>query len=139
MTITSRLVERARLRKFGSLFAELVLIVTGILIALAIDGWVSDRQDRQQETTYLELLARDIAEQHQEAESQLAFEKDKVEKARRAYALLTSDDPAIHEVELGALLTDLGGRRTVHISSATYDQMVSNGHLQLIRNQELRD
>ena len=53
MTITSRIVESARLRRFGSLFA---------------------------------------------------FENDKVEKASRAYTLLMSADPAIHEAELGALL-----------------------------------
>jgi type II secretory pathway pseudopilin PulG len=139
VTITSKLVESARLRSFGSLFAELVLIVAGILIALAIDGWVSDRQDRQQEEMYLELLLRDIGEQQQEAAAQFAFEKDKVEKAHRAYTLLVGEDPAIHEPELGALLTDLSVRRTIHISSATYDQIVSNGELQLIRNHELRD
>jgi len=139
VTITSRLVEGARLRKFGSVFAELFLIVAGILIALAIDGWASDREGRQQEATYLELLGRDVAEQRQEAEAQLAFESDKVAKARRAYTLLNSEDPAAYEAELGTLLTDLSGRRTVYISSATYDQMVSNGHLQLVRNQELRD
>ena len=139
MTITANLVEHARLRKFGSFFAELVLIVAGILIALAIDGWASDREGRQQETTYLELLVRDIDEQEQEAAAQLAFEKDKVEKARTAYALLQSENPAVHEAELGTLLTDLSGRRTVYISSATYDQLVSNGDLQLIRNHELRD
>ena len=118
--------ESARLRRFGSLFAELVLIVAGILIALAIDGWVSDREDRQKEAMYLELLLRDIGEQQQEVAAHFAFEKDKVEKASRAYPLRMSEDPAIHEAELGALLTDLSVRRTIHISSATYDQIVSN-------------
>lgn len=139
MTVTSRLVESARRRKLGSFFAELVLIVAGILIALTIDGRVSDREERLQEATYLELLARDIGEQQQEAAAQLVFERDKVANSQAAYNLLKSDNPAEHEAELGALLTDLSGRRTVYISRATYDQMVSSGHLQLIRNQELRD
>ena len=139
MTVTSKLVESARLRKFGSLFAELVLIVAGILIALAIDGWASDREDHQRESMYLELLVRDIAEQQQEAADQLSFERDKVAKAGRAYSLLKSENPAAHQAELGALLTDLAGRRTVYISRATYDQMVSSGHLRLVRNPELRD
>ena len=139
MTIAANLVENARLRRFGSLFAELVLIVVGILIALAIDGWVSDRDDRRQETTYLELLSRDVGEQQQEAAAQLAYEIDKVASAKRAYSLLISENPADHAAELGTLLTDLSGRRTVYVSRATYDQMVSSGHLQLIRSQELRD
>ena len=47
-------------RRWVSLLAELVLIVTGILIALAIDGWVQDRKDRESETAYLELLRDEI-------------------------------------------------------------------------------
>lgn len=139
MTITSRLVENARLRKFGSLAAELVLIVVGILIALAIDGWVSDREDREQESTYLELLARDVDELIVQAEEQIVFEKDKVAVATRVLELLGDPNPAAHQEELGPLLTELHRRRTVSLVSATYDQMVSSGHLQLIRNGTLRD
>lgn len=139
MTITSNLVNSARLKKYGSFVAELVLIVAGILIALAIDGWVSDRKDREQEVTYLELLARDVAELIQQAEQQFVFEQDKANVAARVLELLDGPNPAAHQDELGMLLSALHSRRTVSLVSATYDQMVSSGHLQLIRNQELRD
>ena len=139
MTITANLVERARLRQFGSFVAELVLIVAGILIALGIDGWVSDRKDREQEVTYLELLARDVAELIQQAEEQIVFEQDKAVVGARVIELLNGPDPASHRDEFGLLLTALQPRRTVSLVSATYDQMVSSGHLQLIRNRELRD
>ena len=131
--------ESAHLRKFGTLFAELVLIVAGILIALAIDGWVSDREDREQESAYLELMARDVAELIHQAEEQILFEQDKVAVAARVLKLLADPNPAAHRDEFGLLLTALQARRTVSLISATYDQMVSSGHLQLIRNRELRD
>ena len=139
MTITANLVESARLRHVGSFVAELVLIVAGILIALAIDGWVSDRNDREQEMTYLELLARDVAELSQQAEEQIVFEKDKAAVAARVLEILGEPNPAAYRDELGLLLTALQPRRTVSLISATYDQMVSSGHLQLIRNRDLRD
>jgi hypothetical protein len=53
--------------------------------------------------------------------------------------LLTREDPSVHQVELGELLTSLSGRRTMTLVSATYEQIVSSGHLQLIRDPELRD
>ncbi len=118
---------------------ELVILVIGIYIGLQVDDWVSEREDRQTETTYLELLTRDVAELRQEVEAQYAFEKDKVNVAALAYELLTSDDPSAHRVELGEFLTMLSSRRTPNLDSATYEQMVSSGHLQLIRNPELRD
>ena len=138
-TLLARLTEGLRTRRFGFFFAELVLVVAGILIALAIDGWVGDRKDREAEVTYLELLARDIDELRAQAEEQHVFEQDKVAACARALHLMSDPNPAAHRAEIGALLSFLTGRRTVSLSSATYDQMVSSGHLQLIRNAALRD
>ena len=47
MSLLSRLTAGLVERKWGFLFAELVLLVIGILIAFAIDGWVGDARDRQ--------------------------------------------------------------------------------------------
>jgi len=139
MTLVSRMVHNLEMRRIGHFVAELVLIVAGILIALAIDGWVGDRHDRRTEDMYLELLARDVAKQQEEAARQHLFESELVSDGAQAYALLTTADPAAHAREIGRLLTALSGRRTINIESATYDQMVSSGHLQLIRDPELRD
>ena len=138
-TLLARLTDGLRARRFGFFFAELVLVVAGILIALAIDGWVSDRKDREAEVTYLELLARDIDELRAQAEEQLLFEQDKVAASATALRLMRDPDPAVHREELGRLLPFLTGRRTVSLRSATYEQMLSSGHLQLIRNAVLRD
>jgi hypothetical protein len=137
--ILSRIAQGVRKQDWFTAILELVILVLGIYIGLQVDDWVSERKDRQAETIYLELLARDVAELLQEVERQHAFEKDKVDAAVRAYELLTSDDPSAHQVELGELLTMLSARRTLSLNSATFEQMVSSGHLQLIRDPILRD
>lgn len=43
-------------------FGELVLIVGGVLIALALDSWREEQQERQQETAYLQQLLLDLRE-----------------------------------------------------------------------------
>jgi len=126
-------------RRFSHFFAELVLVVAGILIALAIDGWAEERRAREAETEYLELLLRDVREIEKEAQLQLEFEHDKVLTAGAAYALLEDANPAANGAEIGVAISALTVRRTVNLGSATYEQMVSSGHLQLIRNRELRD
>jgi len=126
-------------RRFRHFFAELVLVVAGILIALAIDGWVEDRREREAEIEYLELLLRDVREIEKEAQVQLAFERDLVLTATAAYSLLGAADPAASAAEIGTAMSGLTMRRTVNLGSATYEQMVSSGHLQLIHNRELRD
>ena len=139
VVIINRIAQGVRKQDWFTAILELVILVIGIYIGLQVDDWVSERKDRRTETVYLELLARDVAELQQHVEAQHAFEKDKVDVAARAYELLTSDDPSAHQVELGELLTMLSGRRTLSLNSATYEQMVSSGHLQLIRDPKLRD
>lgn len=138
ITLISRLTESLVGRRWGFFVAELVLVVAGILIALAIDGWISDSRDRQTEVVYLELLARDIEGIRHHIDLQIEFEKERIDIATAAYAALTTSDPMTKRAEIGPLLAMLVSRRTLSLSSATYDQMVSSGHLQLIRNHELR-
>jgi hypothetical protein len=126
-------------RHVGRFVAELVLVVAGILLALAIDGWVNDAHDRKSETVYLEFLARDIQEIRQRAELQIEFERNQIETGAKAYGALSALDPATNKVELRRLLGTLSVRQTLILSSATYNQMVSSGHLQLIRNKTFRD
>ena len=139
VVIFSRIALGVRKQDWFTAILELLILVIGIYIGLQVDDWVSERKDRQTETIYLELLARDVAELQQQVDAQLAFENDKVNVATRAYELLTSDDPSAHQDELGELLSALSSRRTLSLDSATYEQMVSSGHLQLIRNPKLRD
>ena len=138
MSLLSRLTAGLVERKWGFLFAELVLLVTGILIALAIDGWVGDARDRQTEAVYLELLSRDIDEIRQQAILQVEFEKNQIHIGIEANEILDSPDLKTKKARLGSLLGGLSTRRTLNLRSATFDEIVSSGHLQLIRNRELR-
>jgi len=139
LSLIGRLADSLLNRRTGFFVAELVLVIAGVLIALAVDGWISDSRDRQTETVYLELLARDIEGIRHQVDLQIEFEQEKIDVAARAYAALTTPDPRTKQADIGSLLSLLVSRRTISLSSATYDQMVSSGHLQLIRNQELRD
>ncbi len=50
MTLTSRLTSSLLNRRLLFFVAELILVVAGVLIALAIDERVSDARDRRTET-----------------------------------------------------------------------------------------
>jgi hypothetical protein len=138
-TLLGRLTNSLLNRRLGFFVAELVLVIAGVLVALAVDGWISDSHDRQTESVYLELLARDIEGIRHQADLQIEFENEKIDTAARAYAALSTSDPRTKRAEIYSSLAMLVSRRTVSLSSATYNQMVSSGHLQLIRNHELRN
>jgi hypothetical protein len=139
LTLLGRLTNSLLNQRLGFFVAELVLVIAGVLVALAVDGWISDSHDRKTEVVYLKLLARDIEGIRQQADLQIEFEKEKIGAAAKAYAALTTSDPRTKRTEIYSSLSMLVSRRTVSLSSATYDQMVSSGHLQLIRNHELRN
>ena len=139
LTLTSRITSSLLNRRLLFFAAELILIVAGVLIALAIDEWVNDARDRRTETLYLQLLARDLDEIRQRLDEQLAFEQNMMDISSRAYAALGVADPPQNQAELGRLLGSLGTRKTLSLTSATYKEMVDSGQLQLIDNPELRD
>ncbi len=139
LSILSRLVYNLVNRRTGFFLAELVLVIAGVLIALAVDGWISDSRDRQQEVIYLELLTRDIEGIRHQADLQIKFEQEKIDQGARVYEALSTPDPNANRAEIRSLLAMLISRRTITLRSATYEQMVSSGHLQLIGNHELRN
>jgi hypothetical protein len=139
LSLIGRLIDSLINRRIGFFIAELVLVIAGVLIALAVDGWISDSHDRRTEAVYLELLAQDIEGIRHQADLQIEFEQEKIDVGARAYEALITPDPRTKQAEIGSLMAMLISRRTVSLSSATYDQMVSSGHLQLIRNHELRN
>ena len=139
LTLVGRLTSSLFKLRLGFFVAELVLVVVGVLIALAVDGWISDSRDRQTERVYLELLVRDIEGIRHQADLQIEFEQERIDAAARTYKALSSSDPRAKRSEIRSALALLITRRTVNMRSATYDQMVSSGHLQLITNHELRN
>ena len=139
LTILGRLTNSLLNRQLSFFIAELVLVISGLVIALAVDGWISDSHDRQTESVYLELLVGDIERIRHQADLQIKFEKEKIGTGVRAYAALSVADPKTKRAEIESSLAMMVSRRTISLSSATYDQMVSSGHLQLIRNHELRN
>ena len=106
LSIVGRLTENMLNRQLGRFAAELTLIVAGVLIALAIDGAVSDARDRKAEVTYLELLSRDMTEIKVRVASQIEFEKHQIRVATDAYDALSKTDPAAHRKQLEISLVD---------------------------------
>lgn len=125
-------------RRWVSLLTELVLIVTGILIALAIDGWVQDRKDRESETAYLELLRDDLILIEAELAQFVTFEKSIIATGKSFLDAISKSGSPGEERSLQGMLSEMSVRRTLSIVSAAYADLTSTGNLQLIRDPDLR-
>lgn len=125
-------------RRWPEFAVEFVLIIAGILTALAIDGWVQEYKDRRTEAAYLQLLSEDLTQIEDQLRSFAAFEEANLETAVSLYTALAPDNPAKDLRSIQDALGALSVRQTVHISSATYTDLQSTGSLQIIGNQALR-
>ena len=136
---TNRLAGSLLDRRWPHFAIELVLVVAGILIALAIDGWSEDRVERRSEQTYLELLARDLGQIESQLQQQIEFESNMANTSVAAYDLINSNEPGELSSQIGKMLVAVSLRRTLFLNSAAYTDLISTGNLGLIRDRDLRD
>ena len=125
--------------RWGQVILELALLIAGILIALAVDGWMDDRRDMRTERNYLELLVRDLDRDLDMLAEYTVFEERQVEDGIRAYRALRAGAPPEEREAVAASLSNLMSRRTLRITRPTYTDLISTGNLRLIRNARLRD
>ncbi len=137
---------------------EFVVIVLGILVALAVDNWSDDRKDRALEREYFSRIKED-----------LEWDMKEIEEAKRAWILQARaattllyllDDPlaesfptftdsisaidfavALHEemdVELGRLVWWVQRNRTFNPRRGTYDELLATGRITVVDDSVLR-
>ena len=118
---------------------ELVVIVAGILIALAISEWASERDERSLEQQYLRRLIVEMQANLEHAEYLTRMQQNIVKNARRAYPLIK------HGTELNA--KPVAVIAYAYWASAilppdwidtTHQELLSSGRYILLRNPELR-
>ena len=128
--------QRTRARWFA---AEFLVIVTGVLVAVGLNGFYQRTLDHRNEATYLALLSRDIESTTSQLEEKLVFEAAQINEGVTAYRGLSSGKRPVNPAEVSLALSNLGTRRTMALRDATYQDLLSTGNLRLIRNRALRD
>lgn len=124
----------------GRLVAESVVVVGSILLALAIDQAMAERQDRALETHYLAALAEDFR-------STIAWttvvgpqiNRDREHNAKLIDAVLRSDEGLTFDsVAVAHSLVRIGAVPQMIVYEATMGELLATGNLRVIRNAELR-
>ena len=127
----------ARIRWFA---AEILVVVVGVIIALAINAWWQSRQNAASEAQYLMLLSRDLDEMQAHLTELRAFEQAQIRDGVQAYRILSARTRTPEDQRQASVdMTNLTMRRTMTPSNATYTDLLSTGNLRLISNRALRD
>ena len=111
-----------------------------MLIALALNAWWQGRQDAVSEQSYLALISRDLDQMADNLQELMDYEDLQFQHSLTAYRILSMSAPsAAKQDSASESLERLTGRRTIHATQATYEDLLNTGNLQLIRNLTLRN
>lgn len=115
---------------------EIILVVIGILIALQINTWNKESQNKALETTSLENLVADLIIQKEIIHDQQDNETLKLSEIDTCLLFFNSNLPII---DLPRLLQNLTSRHTFIANKATFDNMGATGNIDLISSSELQN
>ena len=115
---------------------EIILVVIGILIALQINTWNKEKQNRALERSSLRNLTADLVIQKEILLQQQDNEALALAQIDSCSFFFSSSLPL---TELHRLLLSLSSRLTFVANKATFDNMSSTGNIALIRNSVLQN
>lgn len=120
-------------------FGELTIVTVGVLIALAVDEWNSDRLAGIEEAIYVARLISDIDRDIEDLEYQIDAVTQKQESLARVARQLRNGQVSNHlaffeDIVVGANF----GWNQGTASRATYDDLLGSGNFGLIRDYGVR-
>jgi hypothetical protein len=124
--------------KLAKPFGEFIVIVTGVLVALAVDAWVERRQERRLEVSYLLRLEEELRQDSVRIEGGLQFLADVdstlLELSRLRSGLPPRDSLRLVQGLIPARVRGLPGS----LSQSTFDDLRSTGAIRLISDPRVR-
>jgi hypothetical protein len=129
--------EKNKTRKyFKYAIGEIVLVVIGILIALQINNWNENRKDVLQEQFILENLKTNIKNDIARIDGSIKNLQDDISDFNYCLKVLARK-PDVNEQEFKNKLTDILNFINFEITTTTFDNIISTGKIELIKNEVL--
>lgn len=118
---------------------EFILIVTGVLVAMAANTWWTSRQDHTKERSYLAQLLADTRANQERVDSAFASDSAAMVSTRRLLALLSDTTPAPPDsARRGLPGGDAFASPDFRPLLGTYTALLETGDLQLLDSPGLR-
>lgn len=128
--------QKFRVGDRGKLIAEFLLIVVGVLVALALEAAWQNRQDEALHLEYLSRIKEDITFDQQALAYRIEFFTDVIRFSDQVLDWTSSDAPVDEKL---VLATFYAAEKLPFIpNSSTYSDLQSTGNIRLITNIDLR-
>lgn len=117
---------------------EILLVVLGILIAIQINSWYSDKADRKQERIYLEQYKNDLETNLVELDRVISKQERTIESADLLYDVYKGRKEVQPYLSLQYNIIDMANYTICMSEEGTINDILGSGNLSLIQNDSLR-
>jgi len=118
---------------------EIILVVVGILIAVSIDDWNKEKQDRKKEKSYLQEIRSNLQEDTIRANQVILFDSLKIESVNRTFQVFGSGKTELEMItELRIHFTYLFSFQDLYLSRVAFDNMIAAESINILSDSTLR-
>ena len=118
---------------------EIILVVIGILIALQINSWNQDKQNRQQEQQILSQLLKEYSNNLNQIEQKIDIRNDILNSSFKLLKYRTEKPELVVLDSLNAHLSRISLRPTFDPELSVSNELINSGKLYLLENIDLRN
>ena len=123
---------------------DFFIVIVGVFIGIQVANWNEARLETHQQRVYLVRLQSDFKGIDDRLDEHFVVYQQMIDGAAYVLPLLRMSDEdfdavAIDEVRLAVAVNALAAQRVPPPSSATYMEMLSEGHLSMMHSSRLRD
>jgi len=122
--------------KHWSYLADFIVIVLGIVVALSLDSWWQNKQDRKLEQEYLVRLYNDFKITLKEVSKDFEIQKQSNYDIKKIFKAIHKE-VKINNDSVRKWMINGGRGVTINIADGTYQSLINSGNLGLITNDSL--
>ncbi|TDQ17014.1 hypothetical protein DFQ04_1662 [Algoriphagus boseongensis] len=137
--IRQKLLQQNRVTRYlVYALGEILLVTIGILIALQINTWNSERQENQEEIKTLKALKVDFLQSKENVERTIFNQSRVVNLNSKLLKALIEEDISLNPDTLGMYIyRGALSYWKVELTNGTYDALISSGKTSLLKNAQL--
>jgi len=118
---------------------EIVLVVIGILIALAINNWNSNKVSQQESQNFTSRLLNEVKYNIQVAKDEIEIEKNQISSTIDILKMFNTERNKLKSRSLDSLLYICLGKNRIDLKLSTLNEGLNTGKIALIASDSLRD
>ena len=136
--ILRRVIEHVRHQQWTAIWIDLVIVVVGVFIGIQVANWNVEWETRQKSAIFTERLKTDMRGEDWTYQLLITYNREVLANANRAVEALEGK-AALSDEALLVSAYRATQYRNRNQRGSTFDELVSTGNIDLIRDRTLRD